>query len=313
MEIYYTDHYVLPLPPGHRFPMRKYRALRERVSELAGTCMHVPAPASDDALMRVHDVAYIAAVRDGTLSVSELRRIGFPWTEAMAERALRSAGATIAACRAALAHGCGINLAGGTHHAHRAHGAGFCVFNDVAVAARAMQATERVARVLVVDLDVHQGDGTAAIFAGDDTVFTFSMHGRNNFPFRKASSDVDIELDDSTPDAPYLAVLAAALPRVMQRSSPDLAIYLAGADPFEGDRLGRLALSKAGLAARDRLVIDALRRAGVAVAIVMAGGYAENVDDVVDIHVNTVHVALECFGLANAARFTRSAPHIGAC
>jgi len=295
MLIYYTDHFVLPLPPGHRFPMRKYAALRERVAAVAGPLLREPPGATDDQLARAHDTAYITAVSSGTLDTCAQRRIGFPWSPAMVERSRRSAGATVAACRSALVHGCGINLGGGTHHAHRDFGEGFCVFNDAAVAARAMQSERRVERVLIVDLDVHQGDGTAAIFAGDSTTFTFSLHCRNNFPFRKCHSDLDVELDDGADDHAYLAALCNALPRAVERSRPQLAIYLAGADPFVDDRLGRLALTKAGLAARDRFVLDTLRDAGVPMAIAMAGGYADRIDDIVDIHFATVCCALERF------------------
>jgi acetoin utilization deacetylase AcuC-like enzyme len=293
MLIYYTDHFVLPLPPGHRFPMRKYAALRARVAAVAPELLRVPPAATDAELARAHDAAYVDAVTRGALDARALRRIGFPWSPAMVERSRRSAGATVAACRSALERGCGINLAGGTHHAHRAHGEGFCVFNDAAVAARAMQAEGRAGRVLIVDLDVHQGDGTAAIFADDASVFTLSLHGRNNFPFLKQASDLDVELADGTGDADYLAALDAALPRALDRARPDLAIYLAGADPYRGDRLGKLALSKAGLALRDRRVLTALRSAGVPVAVAMAGGYAESVDDIVDIHFATVTLALD--------------------
>ncbi|MFO1310537.1 MAG: histone deacetylase [Burkholderiales bacterium] len=298
MRIFYADHFVLPLPPGHRFPMAKYAQLRERVAAVAADRMHVPDAATDAELRHVHDPAYLHAVFDGTLDAPAMRRIGFPWSAAMVERSRRSTGATIAACRSALESGCGINLAGGTHHAHAGFGEGFCVFNDAAVAARAMQAEGRVARVLVLDLDVHQGDGTAAIFAEDPSVFTCSMHGRANFPFRKSRSDLDVELDDGTSDAAYLAALSAVVPRALDRARPGLAIYLAGADPFEGDRLGRLSLTKAGLAARDRLVLDALLARGIPVAIAMAGGYAERVEDVVDIHFATVSLALERWGRA---------------
>jgi acetoin utilization deacetylase AcuC-like enzyme len=297
MWIYASDRYVLPLPAGHRFPMRKYAALRERVGRLAGDRVHEPPAATDDELARVHARTYIDAVTCGTLDAAAQRRIGFPWTPAMVERSRRSAGATMAACRSALASGIGVNLAGGTHHAHRDFGAGFCVFNDAAVAARAMQAEAGAGHVLIVDLDVHQGDGTAALLAGDASVFTFSMHGRRNFPFRKAESDLDVELDDGTGDAVYLETLRAALSAVLARATPDLAIYLAGADPYVGDRLGRLALSKAGLAARDRLVLETLRERAVPVAIAMAGGYAEHIEDSVDIHAATVATALE-FGEA---------------
>ena len=308
MRIYYADHFVLPLPAGHRFPMAKYAALRERVAAVAAERMHVPDAATDAELLRVHDPAYLHAVVRGTLDAAAMRRIGFPWSAAMVERSRRSAGATLAACRSALDSGCGVNLAGGTHHAHHAFGEGFCVFNDAAVAARAMQAEGRVARVLVLDLDVHQGDGTAAIFADDASVFTCSMHGRANFPFRKSSSDLDVELDDGTGDAAYLAALSVVLPRALECARPDLAIYLAGADPFEGDRLGRLSLSKAGLAARDRLVLDTLQSQGLPVAIAMAGGYAERIEDVVDIHFATVSLALERWGMGRARGARLAAP-----
>jgi len=312
MLIYYTDHYVLPLPPGHRFPMRKYAALRERVAAVAGDRLCLPPAATDAELARAHDAAYIAAVCGGTLDGRAQKRIGFPWSPAMIERSRRSTGATLAACRSALASGCGINLAGGTHHAHRGYGEGFCVFNDAAVAARAMQAEALAARVLIVDLDVHQGDGTAEIFAGDPGVFTFSMHGRNNFPFRKHGSDLDVEIDDGTGDAAYLAVLDVALAQALARSQPDLAIYLAGADPFAGDRLGKLALSKAGLAARDAMVLTALRDAGIPVAIAMAGGYADNIDDIVDIHFATVAAALALWGTEAARSAAGGKPRIRA-
>jgi acetoin utilization deacetylase AcuC-like enzyme len=291
--IYNSSTFVLPLPPGHRFPMAKYARLAGRVERLAGPLVRIPEAATDPELGRAHDTGYVDAVSRGALDERAQRRIGFPWSAAMVERSRRSAGATLAACRSALDCGLGINLAGGTHHAHRAHGEGFCVFNDAAVAARAMQAEGRAARVLVVDLDVHQGDGTAAIFAGDPDVTTLSIHGRQNFPFRKRASAIDVELDDGTGDDAYLATLSTVLPRAIDRARPDLAIYLAGADPFRGDRLGRLALSKAGLADRDRAVLDRLAALGIPVAVAMAGGYADDIDDIVDIHYATVALALE--------------------
>ncbi len=309
MKIYTTDHFVLPLPVGHRFPMRKYAALRTRVAAVAGANLHEPVAATVAELTRVHDAGYVAAVLDGTLDPAAVRRIGFPWSPAMVERSRRSTGATIAACRSALEHGCGINLAGGTHHAHAAFGEGFCVFNDAAVAARTLQAEDAVGRVLIVDLDVHQGDGTAAIFANDASVFTMSVHGRNNFPFRKSCSDLDIELDDGTGDAAYLGTLAAALPHALERAQPDLVIYLAGADPFAGDRLGKLALTKAGLRRRDEFVLGSMRDQRIPVAITMAGGYADNIDDIVDIHLATVVAALSLYAGTDAApRATK--PHI---
>lgn len=295
MLIFASDRYVLPLPAGHRFPMTKYARLRARVAARAGDLLREPPAVTDDELALAHERRYIDDVVHGRLDVRAQRRIGFPWSPAMVERSRRSAGATLAACRAALVHGCGINLAGGTHHAHRGFGAGFCVFNDAAVAARAMQAAGHVRHVLIVDCDVHQGDGTAAIIGDDPTIHTLSLHARNNFPFRKRASRQDVELDDGTGDVTYLATLAVALDLALRRGPFDLAIYLAGADPFAGDRLGRLALTKSGLAQRDAFVLDTLRAAGIPVAIAMAGGYAADVDDIVDIHFATVTLALARF------------------
>jgi acetoin utilization deacetylase AcuC-like enzyme len=215
----------------------------------------VPDAASDTEILRAHDAGYLQRVIRGSLAPAEVRRIGFPWSEAMVERSRRSAGATLAACRAALADGCAANLAGGTHHAFRDRGEGFCVFNDAAIAALAMRAEGRVARIAIIDCDVHQGNGTAAILARQPECFTFSLHGARNFPFEKETSDLDVELPDDTGDTGYLDALDAALPTVFARAAPQLVIYLAGADPFAGDRLGRLKLSKAGLAARDELVL----------------------------------------------------------
>jgi acetoin utilization deacetylase AcuC-like enzyme len=298
MKLYYADHFVLPLPEGHRFPMEKYARLRSRLlacGAFAEADFCVPDAASDGAILRAHDPAYLQRVARGTLDVAEVRRIGFPWSPAMVERSRRSAGATLAACRSALARdggtACAVNLAGGTHHAHRDFGSGFCVFNDAAIAALAMRAEHRVRRVAIVDCDVHQGDGTAAILADEPEVFTCSLHGAKNFPFRKQTSDLDIELPDETGDAAYLAALDAALQSVFERAQPELVIYLAGADPYAGDRLGRLALSIDGLRLRDERVLAACREAGVPVAIAMAGGYAEPIDDTVTIHVNTVTTA----------------------
>lgn len=301
MRIFYTDRYVLPLPEGHRFPMSKYARLRERVeaARLSGEDrLAEPPAATDDELARAHDREYIRRVTRGELTAADMRRIGFPWTPEMVERSRRSAGATIAACRAALDSGVAVNLAGGTHHAFRDRGEGYCVFNDSAVAALAMQAEGRARRVVVLDCDVHQGNGTAAILAHDPTVFTFSIHGANNFPFRKEVSDLDIELPDGTGDEAYLEALERGVCHALSASQADLAIYLAGADPFEDDRLGRLALTKAGLAERDRLVFRLCREAGLPVAVAMAGGYARTIDDTVDIHFSTVAIAAEWAGRA---------------
>ncbi|MGD9904234.1 MAG: histone deacetylase [Vicinamibacterales bacterium] len=294
MQAFYSDHFVLPLPAGHRFPMAKYARLRARVLAEgivdAGDLHEAPA-AAWEALTLAHTAAYVAAVAAGTLPAEMLRRIGFPWSPAMVERSRRSTGATIAAAGAALADGAAVNLAGGTHHAFADRGEGYCVFNDVAVAARVLLRDGRCTRLAVADCDVHQGNGTAAIFRDDPAVFTFSMHGAKNYPFRKEASDLDVELEDGTGDDAYLAALAAHLPAVFAASMPDLVFYLAGADPFAGDRLGRLQLTKAGLAARDAAVLAACRSAGVPVAVVMSGGYAPDVDDIVDIHAATVRAA----------------------
>lgn len=297
MKLFYADHFVLPLPAGHRFPMEKYSRLRARLAAsgvFAATDFIVPPAAGDSEILRAHDAAYLARVATGQLDAAEQRRIGFPWSAAMVERSRRSAGATLAACRAALDEGCAANLAGGTHHAHRSFGSGFCVFNDAAIAALAMRAEGRAQRIAIVDCDVHQGDGTAAILAQEPDVFTLSLHGAKNFPFRKASSDLDVELADDTGDEAYLAALDAALAAAIDAFRPDLVIYLAGADPYAGDRLGRLALSFEGLAARDAMVFRRCRAKGIPVALAMAGGYAQDIDDTVRIHANTVIAAARC-------------------
>ncbi|WP_428828138.1 histone deacetylase [Azonexus sp. IMCC34842] len=294
MQLFYTDVFVLPLPAGHRFPMEKYSRLRASLlasGDFAETDFHLPPAASDAELARAHDPAYIHQVCSGTLPEKAQKAIGFPWSAGMVERSRRSAGATICACRSAFSHGISANLAGGTHHAFGAHGEGFCVFNDAAVAARAMQAEGRAGRVLIVDCDVHQGNGTASILAGDDSIFTFSIHGARNFPFEKETSDLDIELPDNCPDEAYLLRLDAGLDTAFALARPDLVIYLAGADPYHDDRLGRLALSFAGLAERDRRVLARCQTLGIPVAIAMAGGYARQIDDTVAIHTTTVRLA----------------------
>ena len=291
MKLYYADQFVLPLPEGHRFPMQKYGLLRERLLQsgvFPASAFEVPEAASDEVLLRAHTAEYLRRVVQGQLDAAEERRIGFPWSPAMVERSRRSAGATLAACRTAIEAGCSVNLAGGTHHAHADFGSGFCVFNDAAVAALALQAEGLAQRVAVVDCDVHQGDGTAAILERHPDVFTLSLHGAKNFPFRKMRSDLDIELTDGTGDDAYLDRLAPALQRVIDTFSPELVIYLAGADPFEGDRLGRLALSKSGLRRRDAMVLQSCAHNGIPVAVAMAGGYARTIEDTVDIHFATV-------------------------
>ncbi len=296
MQAFYTDHFVLPLPPDHRFPMEKYALLREQVVAhglVEPENLRIPDAATDEQILRAHDADYLERMKRGDLSRQEIRRIGFPWSPEMVERSRRSSGGTMGACRAALAEGVVVNLAGGTHHAFRDHGEGFCVFNDSAIAARAMQAEGRARRVVILDCDVHQGNGTASILAGDSTVFTFSIHGANNFPFQKERSDLDIELPDGTGDDAYLDALEAGVRRALASANADLAIYLAGADPFVGDRLGKLALTMAGLEARDRIVLERCYEACVPTAVVMAGGYASDVRDIVAIHLQTVRIAAE--------------------
>lgn len=294
MKVFYCDHFVLPLPEGHRFPMRKYALLRERVIALGiveSEDLHIPDPVSDAEIERAHDREYVRRVVEGSLSANEIQRIGFPWSAELVERSRRSAGGTVAASRAALADGVSVNLAGGTHHASAASGEGFCVFNDSAIAARAVQAEGTVDRVAVVDCDVHQGNGTAAIFSDDATVFTFSVHGAKNFPFRKEHSDLDIELADGSTDDQYLEAVERGLTAVVEVGRPALVIYVSGADPLDDDKFGRLRVSKRGLATRDRMVFDTMADAGVPVAAVMAGGYAPDVQDTVDVHVETVRAA----------------------
>lgn len=294
MRLFYTDVFVLPLPAGHRFPMEKYARLRQRLlasGDFSEGDFHLPPAASDEELARAHDLDYIRQVSDGSLPERMQKAIGFPWSEGMVERSRRSAGATLAACRAALADGVAANLAGGTHHAFRDRGEGFCVFNDAAVAARAMQAEGRAERILIVDCDVHQGNGTASILRGDDSVFTFSIHGARNFPFTKENSDLDIELPDACSDEAYLQQLDHGLATAFDLARPQLVIYLAGADPYADDRLGRLALSMDGLAERDRRAFARCRQAGIPAAIAMAGGYARQIDDTVTIHANTIRLA----------------------
>ena len=294
MKAFYSDHFVLPLPEGHRFPMAKYSRLRERLLAegiVAPEDLHEAPLASLDDLRLVHDPGYVDAVANGTVRPEIQRRIGFPWSPQMVERSRRSVGATIAAARAALDDGMAANLAGGTHHAFADRGEGFCVFNDVAVGVRVLQRNGHANRIAIVDLDVHQGNGTAAIFSGDPSVFTFSMHGDKNYPFKKEVSDLDVPLADGTGDDEYLSLLRARLPDVLNRHQPDFVFYLAGADPFEGDRLGRLKMTIEGLRRRDEIVMEACTKARLPVAISMSGGYANDVDEIVTIHANTIRTA----------------------
>ncbi len=302
MQAFYADQFILPLPPGHRIPMSKYGALREAlVRELPDVQMRQAPAATDGELALVHTPGYIEAVATGLLSPAAQREIGFPWSPAMVERARRSVGATVAAARVALAgEGVAGNLAGGTHHSYADKGCGFCVFNDVAVAARLMQAEwGRTARrgapglqVAILDLDVHQGNGTAHVFRHDPSVFTLSLHGEKNFPFRKEAGDLDVALPDACDDATYLQALDHALDELERRFEPGLVLYLAGADPHEGDRLGRMALSDDGLEARDRRVFDWAWRRRVPLALTMAGGYGRDMASTLRVQLNTWRVAM---------------------
>jgi acetoin utilization deacetylase AcuC-like enzyme len=291
MELWTHHRWRFPLPAHSKFPLEKYPLLRERVvaDGLArAQDIHEADAVSWEQLERVHDRGLLERIRTGALSVREQRGLGLTWSEALVERGRRSVGGTLAAARHALAHGLGVNLGGGTHHAGRDFARGYCLFNDVGVAVAALRAEGAVRRALVVDCDVHQGDGTAHVFAADPETFTLSLHGARNYPFTRIPSDLDVDLESGTGDEAYLAALEAALAVALPAARPELAFYLAGADPWEGDRLGRLALTKPGLRARDELVLDALRAAGAAVCVVLAGGYAPDVRDTVDINAATV-------------------------
>jgi acetoin utilization deacetylase AcuC-like enzyme len=255
--------------------------------------LQIPEPANDEELLRVHTPDYLHRVKTGSLTDKEIRRIGLPWSPELVQRSYRSVGGTIAACRAALKDGVAVSLSGGTHHAHADHGAGYCIFNDVAVAARSMQVEGRVERVVILDCDVHQGDGTASIFAQDTAVFTFSIHGEKNYPLHKPSSDLDIALPDGTGDDAYCRALEIGVEQALESAHAELAIYLAGADPYKDDHFGRLALTKDGLLVRDQLVLETCRFWDLPVAIAMSGGYAKDIEDVAEIHFNTVRLAMK--------------------
>jgi acetoin utilization deacetylase AcuC-like enzyme len=290
MEVWTHHRWRFPLPPRHRFPIDKYGLLAERVVAdglAAPGEVHESAAVEWLELAAVHDAGLLARIREGSLSVREQRGLGLPWSPELVERGRRSVGGTVAAARHALERRVAMNLGGGTHHAGRGFARGYCLFNDVAVAAAALRRDRLAERVLVVDCDVHQGDGTADIFAPDPRTFTLSLHGARNYPFERVASDLDVDIASGTADDGYLRALAEALELALERSEPDFAFYLAGADPWEGDRLGRLALSKAGLRARDELALDRLLEAGAKVCVVLAGGYAADVRDTVDINAAT--------------------------
>jgi acetoin utilization deacetylase AcuC-like enzyme len=287
MRAFAHDVFSYPLPPGHRFPLGKYRLVREG-AEAAGLDVRETRAATRAELALGHDEAYIDRVEAGAVTRREELALGLPWSPALVERSRRSVAATVLAAQAALADGVGANVGGGTHHAFADGGRGFCVFNDVVVAARVLRGTGSVRRVLVVDLDVHQGDGTHAAFLDEPEVFTFSVNGFRNYPFRRVPGDLELDLPDGTGDDAYLDGVARLLPQAVARSRPEVCFYLAGADPYEGDRLGRLAVSPDGLAARDALVRDTVARAGVPVCVTLAGGYADPIEDTVAINLSTL-------------------------
>ena len=294
MKAFYTDHFVLPLPEGHRFPMEKYSRLRDLVSGEKNIELVEAPPATDTQILYAHDPSYLIKVIEGKLSPQEQREIGFPWSGQMVERSRRSAGATVAAAKTALREGIAANLAGGTHHAYRDAGSGFCVFNDSAIAARTLQKEIGSSlKIAVIDLDVHQGNGTASILQNDDSIFTLSIHGENNFPFKKEESDLDLGLADSCDDASYLHALSQSLDQLDSRFKADCLIFLAGADPHEGDRLGRLNVSTAGMRLRDEMVFQYALDRQLPIAFSMGGGYGKEIKSTVDIHFQTIKTALQ--------------------
>ncbi|MEO5590641.1 MAG: histone deacetylase [Gemmatimonadaceae bacterium] len=290
LHIWSTARYAFPLPEGHRFPAEKYGMLQKQVLAegiVPPERMHEPGRVAREDLLRVHTERYVDAVENGDLTPAEQRLVGLPWSPELAERSYRAAGATCEAALHALTEGVAMSLSGGTHHAFADRGEGFCVFNDVVVATRMLQHRGLIQRAAVIDLDVHQGNGTHALASGDDSVYTFSMHGRNNYPFRKVPGRMDIELEDGVVDDEYLAALAQALPEVLSEAQPDMVFYLAGADTHEGDRLGRMKLTFAGLKRRDVMVLDGCRDIGLPVVVLVAGGYGRDIQDTIRVHTNT--------------------------
>lgn len=295
MRLFYCDQFEIPLPEGHKFPMSKYRLLRERLAADGFWQLQPAQPAPVATIRLAHDGAYVDGFLNGTLPANVMRRIGFPWSQGLVLRTLASAGGTLGATVDAMNTGFGGTLAGGTHHAFRSEGSGFCVFNDVAIAIYALRAEGRAQRAAVVDLDVHQGDGTAHFFEHDADVLTISLHGANNFPFRKQRSKIDVELPDQTGDQEYLKAVDAVLPRVFD-FQPEIVFYLSGVDALATDVLGRLALTPDGLKQRDRAVIGAVHKAHFPLAITLGGGYSKPIDLTAEAHANTFRVAAEICG-----------------
>jgi acetoin utilization deacetylase AcuC-like enzyme len=297
MQVFYTPRYYSDIGQGHVFPIRKFELVRDRLlaeRTLQPAELVEPCPATVEDVLLVHTGDYISRLCNGQLTTKELRRLGLPWSESLVQRSFYATGGTIAAAQTALEVGYSSNLAGGTHHSFADRGEGFCVLNDVAIAIRALRARNLLRRAAIVDCDVHQGNGTATIFAGDPDTFTFSMHGANNYPLFKAQSTLDIELPDGTSDEEYLETLAHHLPRVFAEE-PEIVFYLAGADPYSGDKLGRLMLSIDGLRGRDAYVLDQCYKREVPVVTVMSGGYGKDINDTVEIHCNTIRMVKEVF------------------
>jgi acetoin utilization deacetylase AcuC-like enzyme len=304
MQVFYTPRYYADIGQGHVFPIRKFELVRDRLlaeGTLQPAEIVEPEPASLDDVLLVHTEDYVSRLCNGTLTPKEIRRLGLPWSESLVRRSFYATGGTIAAACVALAEGYGSNLAGGTHHSFADRGEGFCVLNDVAIAIRALRARQLLRRAAIIDCDVHQGNGTATIFRGDQDTFTFSIHGANNYPLFKAQSTLDVELPDGTSDDEYLSVLVRHLPTVFAHD-PEIVFYLAGADPYSGDKLGRLAISMDGLRERDVCVLRECYEREVPVVTVMSGGYGKDIDDTVEIHCNTIRMVKEVFESRVAAR-----------
>ncbi|MBU3679026.1 MAG: histone deacetylase [Candidatus Kapabacteria bacterium] len=317
MRVFYSDHYTIDLPDGHRFPMRKYRMLRHTLTELGiidETQLFAPELASRDDVLLAHTQRYVDGVISGTLDRLEQRRIGFPWSPGLVDRSLATVGGCLASARAALKDGLSGNLAGGTHHALRDAGEGFCVFNDIAIATLRLMHDGRVRRVAIVDLDVHQGNGNSDILGGRDDVYILSVHGAKNYPFRKVPSTVDVDLPDGTSDAAFLAVVERELDPIVS-FCPDIVFYQCGVDPLESDALGRLSLTFEGLARRDRLVLETFRRRGIPVMLALGGGYAQPIEDTIKAQCNLYRIAMDVFhrfpGVSRSSQLTRLPPTTG--
>lgn len=302
MRVFYTPRYYADIGEGHTFPIRKFALVRDRLlaeGTLTANELVEPEPASNPDVLLVHTADYVSRLCGGRLTPAELRRLGLPWSTSLVQRSFYAVGGTIAAARYAIDRGFGSNLAGGTHHAFADHGEGFCVLNDAAIAIRVLRRDGLIQRAAIVDCDVHQGNGTATLFAEDPTVFTFSMHGAKNYPLFKVSSSLDVELPDATGDEDYLRRLSDSLPRVFQHE-PEIVFYLAGADPYVGDKLGRLALTIDGLRARDECVLRACYDREIPVVTVLSGGYGMDISDTVEIHCNTIRAVRSIFAQEKA-------------